>query len=178
MPKASTRMGSKLENCDRTMYVKAVLDEKNFVDLYPFLPQHFEVIIALLGRLAKITGGVGLRSAIKVIQDILTENLNSENIAFAEMELGKLASMNHIYDVLKSDVRKAYSHVVSAVDKVVDFYGETSEHSKVAKTIGLLQLLEDLYLSPKNVAALMLPSVDSESNEKTISEIIDEIMSE
>ena len=84
-----------------------------------------------------------MRSAIKVIQDILTENLNSENIAFAEKELGKLASMYHIYDVLKSDVRKAYSHVVSAVDKVVDFYGETSEHSKVAKTIGLLQLLED-----------------------------------
>jgi len=168
---------TKLENCDRTMYVKAILDEKHFVDLYPFLPQHFEVIIALLGRLAKITGGVGLRSAIKVIQDILTENLNSENQAFAEMEIGKLASMYHIYDVLKSDVRKAYSHVVSAVDKVVEFYGETSDQSKVAKSIGLLQLLEDLYLSPKNVAALMLPSVDSDSNDKEISKIIDEIKS-
>jgi hypothetical protein len=168
---------TKLENCDRTMYVKAVLDEKHFVDLYPFLPQHFEVIIALLGRLAKITGGVGLRSAIKVIQDILTDNLNSENQAFAEMEIGKLASMYHIYDVLKSDIRKAYSHVVSAVDKVVDFYGETSEQSKVAKSIGLLQLLEDLYLSPRNVAALMLPSVDSDSNEKEISKIIDDIKS-
>ncbi|WP_027137224.1 BREX system P-loop protein BrxC [Gaetbulibacter saemankumensis] len=168
---------TKLENCDRTMYVKAVLDEKHFVDLYPFLPQHFEVIIALLGRLAKITGGVGLRSAIKVIQDILTDNLNSENQAFAEMEIGKLASMYHIYDVLKSDIRKAYSHVVSAVDKVVDFYGETSEHSKVAKSIGLLQLLEDLYLSPKNVAALILPSVDSDSNEKEVSKIIEDIKS-
>lgn len=118
-----------------------------------------------------------MRSAIKVIQDILTDSLNSENQAFAEMEIGKLASMYHIYDVLKSDIRKAYSHVVSAVDKVVDFYTETSEEAKVAKSIGLLQLLEDLYLSPKNVAALMLPSVDSDSNEKEISKIIDEIKS-
>ncbi|WP_166386804.1 BREX system P-loop protein BrxC [Polaribacter sp. 11A2H] len=166
---------TKLEQCDRTMYVKASLDEKNFIDLYPFLPQHFEIIIALLGRLAKITGGVGLRSAIKVIQDILTDNLNSEEEAFAELETGKLASMYHIYDVLKSDIRKAYSHVVAAVDKVVIYYGETSEQAKVAKSIGLLQLLEDLHLSSKNVASLMLTNVSSESNEKEVLKLIEEI---
>jgi len=168
---------TKLEQCDRTMYVKASMDEKNFIDLYPFLPQHFEIIIALLGRLAKITGGVGLRSAIKVIQDILTDNLNSEEEAFAEFETGKLASMYHIYDVLKSDIRKAYSHVVAAVDKVVNYYGETSEQAKVAKSIGLLQLLEDLFLSSKNVAALMLTNIGSESNEKEVLAIIEEIKS-
>lgn len=168
---------TKLEHCDRTMYSKAVLDEKSFVDLYPFLPQHFEIIIALLGRLAKITGGVGLRSAIKVIQDILTDNLNSEREPFAEMEIGKLASMYHIYDVLKSDIRKAYSHVVGAVDKVVDYYEEDSEQAKVAKSIGLLQLLEDLHLSSKNVAALMHPSIDSESREKEVQTLIDDIKS-
>lgn len=168
---------TKLEQCDRTMYVKATLDEKNFIDLYPFLPQHFEIIIALLGRLAKITGGVGLRSAIKVIQDILTDNLSSEKEAFAEMETGKLASMNHIYDVLKSDIRKAYSHVVAAVDKVINYYGDTSEQAKVAKSIGLLQLLEDLHLSSKNVAALMLPNAGSDSIEKEVLKIIEEIKS-
>lgn len=168
---------TKLEQCDRTMYVKATLDEKSFIDLYPFLPQHFEIIIALLGRLAKITGGVGLRSAIKVIQDILTDRLNSEENVLAEMEIGKLASMYHIYDVLKSDILKAYSHVVGAVNKVTAFYGESSPQAQVAKSIGLLQLLEDLFLSSKNVAALMHPNVASESKEKEIQKLIEEIKS-
>lgn len=168
---------TKLENSERTMYVKAGLDEKLFVDLYPFLPQHFEIIISLLGRLAKITGGVGLRSAIKVIQDILTSTLPSENQPLAEFPVGKLASVYHIYDVLKGDIRKSYSHVVAAVDKVVNFYGDNSEQAKVAKSIGLLQLLEDLFLSPSNVAVLMHPSIDSESVKDQTIKIIDEIKS-
>lgn len=166
---------TKLENCERTMYVKAGLDEKLFVDLYPFLPQHFEIIISLLGRLAKITGGVGLRSAIKVIQDILTDNLPSEEKPLAEFPIGKLASIYHIYDVLKADIRKSYSHVVSAVDKVVNFYGEDSEQSRVAKSIGLLQLLEDLFLSASNVAVLMHPTIDSESIKEETLKVIEEI---
>ena len=39
----------------------------------PFLPAHFDILLHLLGALAKSTGGIGLRSAIKVMQDILIE---------------------------------------------------------------------------------------------------------
>ena len=52
-------------------YYDAGLDSKTFVNLYPFLPAHFDILLHLLGALAKSTGGIGLRSAIKVIQDIL-----------------------------------------------------------------------------------------------------------
>jgi len=165
---------SVLENCERTMYVKSGLDEKLFVDLYPFLPQHFEIIISLLGRLAKITGGVGLRSAIKVIQDILTDTLPSENQPLAEFPVGKLASVYHIYDVLKADIRKSYSHVVAAVDKVVNFYGDNSDQAKVAKSIGLIQLLEDLFLSPSNLAVKIIDEIKSMPN-NTLQEIDGEL---
>ena len=154
---------TKLENCERTMYVKDELDEKRFIDLYPFLPQHFEIIISLLGRLAKITGGVGLRSAIKVIQDVLTDPLTSETQPLAEAELGKLATTYHIYDVLRADIRKSYSHVVGAIDKIVALHGELSEQVKVSKSIAVLQLLDDFHLSAKNVAALMHPQASSVS---------------
>jgi hypothetical protein len=46
---------------------------QTFTNLYPFLPAHFDILLHLLGALAKSTGGIGLRSAIKVIQDILIE---------------------------------------------------------------------------------------------------------
>lgn len=166
---------TKLEKCERTMYVKDGLDEKLFVNLYPFLPQHFEIIISLLGRLAKITGGVGLRSAIKVIQDILTEKLSSENEALAEAEIGKLATTYHIYDVLKADIRKSYSHIVGAVDKIVTLYGESSDQAKVSKSIAVLQLLDDFYLSTKNVAVLMHPNVGNDSIYDKVSAIVEEL---
>ncbi|MCS5488898.1 BREX system P-loop protein BrxC [Algoriphagus limi] len=166
---------TKLEKCERTMYVKDELDEKLFINLYPFLPQHFEIIISLLGRLAKITGGVGLRSAIKVIQDILTEKLASESNPLAEFEVGKLATTYHIYDVLKADIRKSYSHIVGAVDKITTLYGESSDQAKVSKSIAVLQLLDDFYLSTKNVASLMHPHVKSDSVFAEVSLIIDEL---
>jgi hypothetical protein len=166
---------TKLEKCERTMYAKDEVDEKLFINLYPFLPQHFEIIISLLGRLAKITGGVGLRSAIKVIQDVLTEKLSSENEAVAEADIGKLATTYHIYDVLKADIRKSYSHIVGAVDKIAAIYGEASEQAKVSKSIAVLQLLDDFHLSTKNVAALMHPNVSGDSVFKEVSSIIEDL---
>ena len=168
---------TKLEKCERTMYVKDELDEKLFINLYPFLPQHFEIIISLLGRLAKITGGVGLRSAIKVIQDVLTEQLESESEPLAESELGKLATTYHIYDVLKADIRKSYSHIVGAVDKIVALHGESSEQVKVSKSIAVLQLLDDFHLSTKNVAVLMHPQASNDSIIDKVIAIVEELKS-
>lgn len=166
---------TKLEKCERTMYVKEELNEKHFVNLYPFLPQHFEIIISLLGRLAKITGGVGLRSAIKVIQDVLTDKLPTEDIALAEAEIGKLATTYHIYDVLKADIRKSYSHIVGAVDKIIGVYGDESGHVKVSKSIAVLQLLDDFHLSTKNVAALMHPEASSDSILDKVIKVVKEL---
>ncbi|MBI4322558.1 MAG: BREX system P-loop protein BrxC, partial [Chloroflexi bacterium] len=51
-------------------FYDADFDKAAFTNLYPFLPSHFDILLHLLGALAKSTGGIGLRSAIKVIQDI------------------------------------------------------------------------------------------------------------
>ena len=37
-----------------------------------FVPSQFQILLNLLSALAKSTGGIGLRSAIKIIQEILT----------------------------------------------------------------------------------------------------------
>lgn len=36
-------------------------DRGSFINLYPFLPAHFEILLRLLGALARSTGGIGLR---------------------------------------------------------------------------------------------------------------------
>ncbi len=65
------RLQTRLTNVERTIY-KSELDEKTFIDLYPFLPHQFNLFF-LYSKLAKKTGGIGLRSAIRVIQDVLTD---------------------------------------------------------------------------------------------------------
>src|SRR5262249_52093215 len=54
------RFNTKLKDAK---YYDSDFDRKTFLDLYPFLPAHFEILLYLLGALAKTTGGVGLRSA-------------------------------------------------------------------------------------------------------------------
>jgi hypothetical protein len=153
------RLNARLTNVERTLY-KTDLDEKSFIDLYPFLPHHFNLLLALLARLAKKTGGIGLRSAIRVIQDVLTENTGD---MLAEGKIGTLATTAHIYNVLKSDIRKSYPHVAASVEKIINIFKDKSEEANIAKSIATLQILDDFYLSVDNLAVMIHPSVDASS---------------
>jgi len=50
-----------------TALFKGDPDSGMFTRLYPFLPQHFDLLLELIRTLARSTGGIGLRSAIRVI---------------------------------------------------------------------------------------------------------------
>jgi len=163
----------KLTNIEKTIF-KADFDEKSFIDLYPFIPYHFNILLALLGKLSRISGGIGLRSTIKVIQEILIERNADNGLMFAEHPIGKLATIANIYDIMRSDIRKSYSYIVAAVDKVVQIYGSSFE-TQVAKSIAVLQILDDFYLSSENLAALMLPNVFSDSILPTVKAAVAEL---
>lgn len=165
------RLNTRLSNVERTVY-KADLDEKSFVDLYPFLPHHFNLLLNLLARLAKKTGGIGLRSAIRVIQDVLTEGPAD---MLAEEKVGRLANTAHIYNVLRSDIRKSYPHVAASVEKVINVFGEDSEEATIAKSIATLQILDDFHLSVDNLAVMMHPSVDAPSQLDKVKQKVNEL---
>ncbi|MBK7566196.1 MAG: BREX system P-loop protein BrxC [Bacteroidetes bacterium] len=165
------RLNSRLEHVEKTIY-KSDLDEKSFVDLYPFLPHHLNLLLSLLQRLAKKTGGIGLRSAIRVIQDVLTESTGDK---LAETNVGTLASTAHIYNVLKSDIRRSYPHVTTSVDRVIDIFKDNTPQSNVAKSIATLQILDDFHLSLENLAAMMHPMVEASSQKDAVKTIIVEL---
>jgi hypothetical protein len=97
-------------------YYDSDFDRKAFVDLYPFLPAHFDILLHLLSTLAKSTGGIGLRSAIKVIQDILVGQ--GERTPAADHEVGWLATSVTLYDALEKDIARAFPSMHQAVEKV------------------------------------------------------------
>ena len=175
--------GPALQNHTRlegTRFYRNDLDKQSFCNLYPFLPQHFDILLALLGRLAKTSGGIGLRSAIKVIQDVLVDQsgLRAGQTLLADQEVGSLATTAVFFDTLKHDIRKSFRHVVEGVERVERIYGADSIHARVAKSIAALQLLDDFPTNRENIAALTHPSVGAGSQLPAVKRAVDEMLSE
>ncbi len=97
-----------------TVLYKADPDANAFQRFYPFLPQHFELLLELIRTLARSTGGVGLRSAIRVIQDVLVDKsrvLPAAATKLADRPIGTLACADDFYDTLANDIGKVLPHV-------------------------------------------------------------------
>jgi hypothetical protein len=171
---ASLRTATQLK--DAGVY-EAPLDRRTFIDLYPFLPAHFEILLQLLGRLARKTGGLGLRSAIKVLQDVLVDGggRGGESV-LADAEVGTLANTVTFYDSLRRDIQSSYSYIVEGVQRVIDRHPEQETYHDVAKSIAVLQILENLPVTAHNIAALLQPSVSSASLAEMVSGAVDELL--
>ena len=156
-------------------YYDSGFDRETFTNLYPFLPAHFDILLHLLGALAKSTGGIGLRSAIKVIQDILVEGAGSLK-PVADRDIGWLASTVTLYDALDKDIRRAFPSIHQAVDKILIRFPDDQVCQGVGKTVAVLQILGNLPVSVDNVAALMHPTVSSASLADSVKEAAERLL--
>ena len=165
------RHNTKLEDAK---YYSADFSRETFINLYPFLPAHFDILLHLLGALAKSTGGIGLRSAIKVIQDVLKGEGGST--AMADQPVGWLATTVTLYDELEKDIRRAFPSIHQAVGKVLVRFPDTKRHQDIGKTVAVLQILSNLPVTVQNVASLMQPSVTSASELDDVRKAVDEML--
>ena len=149
----SLRLATSLEGVGS---LQTELQEKDFVNLYPFLPSTFQMLVRLLGRLAKKTGGTGLRSAIKVVQELM--NAPGE-AGMAGREVGAMVTAADLYDALVNDIRPGFAFLAHGVDVVATLYDRSPLHLKVAKAIAVLQVLELVDATPANLAAVLCPTV-------------------
>ena len=147
-----------------TALFKGDPDAKTFIRLYPFLPQHFDLLLELIRTLARSTGGIGLRSAIRVIQDVLVDKsrvLGTDVVKLADREIGVLACVDDFYDTLKADITKVLPHVIGGVDRAGKIFGTGSLEVRVAKAVAALQPVEMFPRSAENIAALLYRDVGS-----------------
>lgn len=158
-------------------YYDADFDRTTFVNLYPFMPAHFDVLLHLLGALAKSTGGIGLRSAIKVVQDILVEGPDGQT-PVADHEVGWLATTVTLYDALHQDIRRAAPSIHKAVEKVRIRFHDSAIHQEVAKTVAVLQILGNMPVTAQNIAGLMHPDIAAPSRREQIDAAIRELIAE
>ncbi len=153
-------------------------DKNTFVNLYPFLPAHFDILLHLLGALARSTGGIGLRSAIKVIQDVLVEPGEGKT-PIADQPVGWLATTVTLYDALEKDIQRAFATVHKAVDSVCKIrFSHSPLHQNIAKTVGVLQILGNLPITRQNVTGLMHGSIASPSQTESVNQAIEELITD
>ena len=157
-------------------YYEANFDRETFINLYPFLPAHFDILLHLLGALAKSTGGIGLRSAIKVVQDVLKGE--GGTMAMADQPIGWLATTVTLYDELEKDIRRAFPSIHQAVGKVLTHHGFGQLHQDVAKSVGALQILGNLPITVQNVASLMQSLVTGASERESVKTAVDELLAD
>ena len=150
-------------------------DKETFVNLYPFLPAHFDILLHLLGALAKSTGGIVLRSAIKVIQDILVEGTPGNN-PMCEQPVGWLATTVTLFDSLESDIAQAFHSIRTAAGKADLRFPDSPLHINVAKTVAVLQILDNIPTSRQNVINLMHPDIKSSSQKEALEKAIDDLI--
>lgn len=147
-----------------TALFKGDPDAETFVRLYPFLPQHFDLLLELIRTLARSTGGIGLRSAIRVIQDVLVDKsrvLGADAVKLADRDLGALACVDDFYDTLRADIAKVLPHVIGGVDKTMKIFGVDAFEVRVAKAVAALQPVETFPRAAENIAALLYRNVGS-----------------
>jgi hypothetical protein len=168
------RFNTKLQDA---RFYDADFDKTTFVNLYPFLPAHFEILLHLLGALAKASGGIGLRSAIKVIQDILVEKDDGQ-MPLAERPVGTLATTVTLYDSLEKEIRSAKPSIHNSVGKVLIRFPDSPVHQAVAKTVAVLQILENMPVTPQNVTSLMHLAVEAPSARLEVDAAIQDLTSD
>lgn len=155
------------------------LDKKTFVNLYPFLPAHFELLMQLLSRLARKTGGIGLRSAIKIIQDVLTERTSSGETPFADAPVRTLATTVTFYESLRRDILSHSPHIDAGVKKVEERFAQKPNRGlavEVAKSVAILQIIDGIPVNAANIAALIHTRVDAASRLDEVTKVIDELL--
>lgn len=163
---------TKLESSARSMDI----NEKSFVNLYPFLPYQIDLIIDIISGIrsqpgaSKHTGGSN-RTVIKLAQQVLIHPRTD----LSEKDVGHLVTLDMIYDLIEGNL---YDEIRYDISKVEDKHLDNPMVIKVAKTICILQFVRDLPRSIENISAVLYPYIGAENQKSSVEDAIKILLKE
>ena len=149
------------------------LDASSFMELYPLLPYHIDLIIQIVsglrtqGGASKHVGGAN-RTIIKLAQQLLIH----PDVEMASQELGALVPLDAIYDLVSGNIS-------SEIRGKIDDIGDQVDHplaQRVAKVICLLQYVKSVHRTEANIAATLLDRADGARPLAQVREALDELV--
>jgi hypothetical protein len=145
---------------------------QSFVDLYPLLPYQIVLIIDIVsglrtqGGASKHVGGAN-RTIIKLAQQLLINPATK----LADHETGVLVRLDHVYDLIDSNIASAIRAKVGSIPKSVAH----PLAQAVAKVVCLLQFVPTVHRTAENIAAALFDRVDGESKLPQVKEALAEL---
>ena len=143
------------------------LGSKAFAALYPLLPYQIELIIQVVSGL-RLSGGASKqfgganRAIIKLAQELLT----NPQSGLADKQVGALVTLDRVFDLQSNNIDSQYR------GKIVDIASK-ADHPlavPVAKAICLLQFVDQVPATERNVAVVLHPAIDADSLESQVQE--------
>jgi len=145
------------------------LSRDGFIELYPLLPYQIDLVIQVVsglrsqGGASKHVGGAN-RTIIKLAQQLLV----NPAVNLAEEQLGQLARLDHVYDLVEGNIGSDVRAKIGAIAKELDH----PLAQPVAKVICLLQYVKSVHRSAENIAAGLQPSVAADSQLAAVKEAL------
>ncbi len=145
------------------------LTRDSFIDLYPLLPYHIDLIIQVVsglrtqGGASRHVGGAN-RTIIKLAQQLLI----NPAVSLASADLGALARLDQVYDLVEGNIGSEVRAKIAAIPREVDH----PMAQAVAKAICLLQYVKSVHRTAENIAAVLHPSVTADSQLASVKEAL------
>ncbi|MDD3063205.1 MAG: BREX system P-loop protein BrxC [Massilibacteroides sp.] len=166
----SIKLETRYTRMERSLYLKPLVAEQ-FADLYPFLPVHIDMLLALLQKLASRSGGSGLRSIIRLIRDLLVD------FKLADQPIGMMATPDLFYDVLHPYMEKSdnFREIVISAKKAMEIFSTKPMAVKACKTIAIMQLLDDFCLNFENLCSLLFTQINHPIDKVELRDLMNQI---
>ncbi len=146
-----------------------------FVDIYPMLPEHIDLLLLITSALrARSSRSQGDDQAIRGLLQMLGELFRERKLA--DQPIGNLITIDQIYEVqqtaLDSDVQASMARILSQC--------AGDEHAvlliRVAKAVALLELIQDqMPTDAKLVAQCLYDRVDRGNQDAAITEALEDL---
>jgi hypothetical protein len=148
------------------------LTRDGFVDLYPLLPYHIDLIINIVSGL-RTQGGAGKhvgganRTIIKLAQQLLI----NPAVNLGDAPIGALARLDQIYDLVEGNIGSEIRAKITGIAKELNH----PLAQPVAKAICLLQYVKSVHRTAENIAAALHASVAGDSRLSSVKEALREL---
>ncbi|NIA10071.1 MAG: BREX system P-loop protein BrxC, partial [Nitrospiraceae bacterium] len=156
-------------NLERTS-MKSAVTKQDFINFYPYLPHYIDLSIDIMSGIrlqpgAQRDSGGSNRTIIKQAQQMLV----SKKVNLAEQTLGRLVTMDKIYDLVEGNLTTEKRKDIADIGN--DF-SDKPFYLKVAKAICLLEFPRKLPRTPKNIAAVLCNDISGESTQPQVEEAL------
>jgi hypothetical protein len=154
---------------------KSALLEKDFVQFYPYPPHYIELSIDIMSGIRLQPGapkhlGGSNRTIIKQAHEMLV----SPRTAFAEQLLGRLVTLDKIYELVEGNLStEKQKDIYDIHQRFADGNEAFPFATRVAKALCLLEFVRDLPRTENNIAAFLVDNISEPAPTAEVEKALD-----